>query len=395
MYKIKYYKGVIMLSKIFIKNCEDCSNNEVRFQYAKLVGILGIITNLFLSIIKIVIGLMSNSISIITDAVNSSTDFVLSVFTIVGFKLSNKKPTKNHPYGYARYEYVCGFVISLSMFLVGLMFAKKSFAGIYDKETPIITSLTYIVLIISIIIKYVQMKIYMNFSNKINSKVLSAISIDSRNDIISSIGILLSTIFVSEFNINIDGYIGLLVSIIVIYSSIKMIKEVLNQIIGSIPDKDYVIKIKEKLLSYEYIEGIHDLVIHDYGVNNNFVTVHVEMNSNINMLFAHSIIDNIESEFKKLGIYLTIHIDPIVVGNFKIDKLKCNIKNILKNLDSDLDIYDFRIVDKSTHTDIIFSCVVPYEKEYSSVDITNYLKKSIIDEEKKYCYEVKIDRPFY
>lgn len=383
-----------MLAKIFIKNYEDTTNSKVRHAYGALAGKFGVITNLILGIMKLIIGIISNSISIMVDAINNITDSASSILTIIGFNLSSKKPTRNHPYGYARYEYVCGFVIALFMLTMGLIFAKESVIKIFNKEALVITNVTYIVLIIAIIVKFLQMKVYLDFSKKIDSNTLKTSAVDTRNDIISSIGILLSMIIMKIFNINIDGYVGLIVSAIVVYSSIKMIKEVLEPIIGLIPNEKHVNEIKEKLLSYECVEGIHDLVVHNYGVNNDFITVHVEIDSKMNMITAHDLIDNIEREFKDIGMDLTIHMDPIVIGDSRVDELKEKVISTIKKLDKDLDIHDFRIVEGPTHTNLLFDCVVPYEKDYTREEVVDYLRKNIVDEKHKYYYVIEIDRPF-
>ena len=205
-----------MLAKIFIDDYENVKNNYVRNKYGKLAGIFGVVTNLLLGILKFIVGLLSNSISIMADAVNNITDSFSSILTIIGFNLSNKKPTKHHPYGFARYEYICGFVISLFMLLTGALFFKESIVKVFEKEEIIITNLTFIILIIGVFIKFIQMKVYSSFAEKIGSNALRTSALDTRNDIISSSGILLSIIIMKYFNMNIDGIIGIIVSFIMV-----------------------------------------------------------------------------------------------------------------------------------------------------------------------------------
>ncbi len=364
-----------------------------RYKYGLFAGWFGVITNFILGILKIIIGIMSNSISIIADSLNNITDSLSSVLTIVGFNLSIKEPTKNHPYGYARYEYICGFIISLSMMLMGFMFLKESIVKIFDDSLLIISVGTYIVLIIAIIVKFIQMKIYIDCSIKINSNTLKTNAIDTRNDIISSFGILLSMIIMNVFNINIDGYIGVVISIFTIYSSIKMIKEVLGPIVGLMPDEERVNEIKEKLLSYDFVEGIHDLIIHNYGVNNDFVTVHVEIDSKMYDITSHNLVDNIENDFKKEGIHLTIHLDPVIIGDAIIDELKKRVEKEIKSMDEDLDIHDFRVI-KGDYTSLLFDCVVPYDKQYTKEYIIKRLSKKMNTKKNKYYFIIEIDRPF-
>ena len=358
-----------------------------RYKYGKFAGIFGLVTNIFLGVIKFLIGILSKSVSIMADGINNIIDATSSILTIAGFSLSSKKPSKEHPYGYARYEYVCGFVIALFMLLMGIIFLKESIIKIVYKEDLIINIATYIVLIISIVLKIIQMIVYNMISNKINSNALKANVIDTRNDIISTSTILVSMIIMNIYNINIDGYLGTIISIFVIYSSIKMIKEVLKPIIGIEPSKEKIDRIKDKLLSYDFVLGIHDLIVHNYGVENDYIIVHVEVDSKLTLIDAHNLIDKIESDFKSKGYNLTIHIDPVIVGDKKIDKLKKLVIKSINSFDKDLKIHDFRII----KTKVLFDCVVPYEKTYNSKDISKYLS-SVIDE--NFEYVIEIDRPY-
>lgn len=384
-----------MLKTLFIKNYKDVENPDVRNKYGKVAGIFGIITNLFLGIIKLVIGYISNSVSITADAVNNISDTASSALTIIGFKLANKKPNHDHPYGYARYEYVSGLVIAMLMLIMGLVFAKESIVKIIYPEELVINIATYIVLFIAILGKGLQMFVYLDFAKAINSSTLKTTAVDTRNDIISTTAILISMFIMTALKINIDGYLGLAVSAFVIYSSCQMIKEVLEPIIGIIPTKERVEEIRKKLLSYDYVQGIHDLVIHNYGVHNDFITVHVEIDASMDMVKAHDLIDNIENDFKKeTGTDLTIHMDPVVLGNEKVDKLKEIVTTKIKEFDSELQIHDFRIVEGTTHTNILFDCVVPYEKNYTEEEIELYLERNIKSEDETYYYVVEIDRPY-
>ena len=384
-----------MLKKLFIKNYTNTHDSVVRNQYGKVAGIFGIFTNLVLGLIKLIIGIISNSVSIIIDAANNIADMASSTLTIIGFKLSNKNPDKKHPYGYARYEYVAGLIIAILMLVMGLTFFKESLTKIFNPEELVINTATYIVLGIAIIGKIIQMLVYLDFSKAVESNTLKANAIDTRNDIISTTAIFISMIVMGVFKINIDGYLGIIVSGFVIFSAINTIKEVLEPIIGILPTEERISEITTKLLSYDYVLGIHDLVLHNYGVNNDFITVHVEIDSSMNILHAHDLMDNIENDFKnELGIDLTIHMDPIVIGNETVDKLKSLVIESLLKLDTDLTIHDFRIVEGVTHTNILFDCVVPFEKKYTLEDIKNHLSNTIIPEKGTYYYVLEIDRPY-
>lgn len=384
-----------MLKRLFIKDYKNTSDPNVRNAYGKVAGVFGIFTNLILGIIKFVIGIISNSVSIMADAINNIADTASSILTIIGFKLASKKPDKKHPYGYARYEYISGFVIALLMLLMGLTFAKESIIKIFNPEELTINAVTYIILTIAIVGKCIQMFVYLDFAKAINSNTLKTNAIDTRNDIISTTTILISMIIMGIFNINIDGYLGLLVSGLIIYSSIGLIKEVLEPIIGIIPTEERIKEVTEKILSYDCVRGIHDLVIHNYGVHNDFITVHVEICSDMDIMKAHDLMDNIEKDFKtELGTDLTIHMDPVDISNPKANKLYDLVKNALLTFDLELQMHDFRIVEGVTHTNILFDVIVPFEENYTKEQIIEHLNKNVISENEKYYYVIDIDRPY-
>ena len=384
-----------MLKRLFIKDYNNTNDSNVRNQYGKVAGIFGIITNLILGIIKFIIGSISNSVSIMADAVNNISDTATSILTIVGFKLSSKKPDRKHPYGYARYEYVAGLVIAILMLMMGISFVKESIINIFNPQEIIINEITYIILIVAILGKLMQMFVYLDFAKAIDSNTLKTTAIETRNDVISTFAILISMIIMTVFEINIDAYLGIAVAGLIIVSSINMIKEVIEPIIGIVPTEERVKEITEKILSYEYVEGIHDLVIHNYGVHNDFASVHVEIKSNMDIMKAHDLMDNIEKDFREeKGIELTIHMDPIDVGNPKVEKLQKEVIEVLHKLDKELKIHDFRIVEGITHTNILFDCIVPHEKCYCLDDIVNHLNNNIKPKKEIYYYVIEIDRPY-
>lgn len=380
-----------MLKKLFIKNYKNVNDKEVRGKYASVAGIYGIITNLILGLLKIFIGLVSNSISIIADAVNNISDMISSILTIVGFRLSSKRADKDHPYGHARYEYIFSLIISLIMLNMGIIFAKESIIKIIHKQELNISYITFLILGLSILLKISQMIVYLDFSKRINSKTLKTTAVDTRNDILSTGVILISMVIMKFFNINIDGILGVLISLFVIYSSIMMIIESMQPLLGIVPSKKQVDFIKKRILSYKYVLGVHDLMIHNYGIQNDFVTVHVELDSNLTMLKAHDLIDEIENDFKEnLDIYLTIHIDPVIIGNKKIEIVKARILKLLKKLNKEIEINDFRLIE-GKKTKILFDCVLPFDCNYTYKYLVNYLKNNINED---YMYYIEINRPY-
>lgn len=384
-----------MLKKLFIKDYKNINDTTVRNRYGKVAGIFGIVTNLMLGLMKLIVGFLSNSVSIMADAANNLSDTASSIFTLIGFRLVSKKPNKYHPYGYARYEYVSGLIIAILMLVTGALFAKESVAKIISPEELVINAWTFAVLIVAVVVKLLQVAVYMDFSKSINSDALKTTALDARNDVISTCGILIALIVMKFTKINIDGYIGVLVSLFVMVSSLKTIKEVLEPLIGIVPSEKMVEKITEKIRSYDCVLGYHDLVIHNYGVGIDFVTVHIEIDSSLNMVDAHDLMDMIENDFKsELNINLTIHMDPVIVGDLKVQELKDKVKLAVKELDEELTIHDFRMLDGNEHIKVLFDCVVPHEKHYNEEMIAGYLKEAIKEDGIDYEFIVEIDRPF-
>lgn len=385
-----------MLKKLFIKDYKNIEDTKVRNKYGTVAGIFGIVTNLILFIIKLVIGIISNSVTIVADSFNNLSDSGSCILTIIGFKLANKPADKEHPYGHARYEYIAGIIISLLILSMGVIFAKTSIEKIISPEEITINIATYLVLIIAIIGKAIQMIVYLDFSKTINSATIKANAVDARNDIITTSAVLIAIIIMGVLKINIDAYMGLSISIFIVITAGKMVKETTDPLLGIPATKEQIKGIKSKIMKHEEIKGIHDLVIHNYGAGNDFATVHAEISSDMNILVAHDIIDNIEKEIKNdLGIELTIHMDPLELNNEKTQKLKNQVEEILQKFDNTLKIHDFRIVSGETHTNVIFDIIIPYEKNYTEKEIIQKLQEEIGEEETKYYYVITIDRPYF
>ena len=384
-----------MLKKLFIKDYKNVDNPQVRNQYGIVAGIFGIVTNLILFLIKLVIGIIANSVTIMADAFNNLSDFGSCIVTIIGFKLASKPADKEHPYGHARYEYVTGIIVSLLMLVMGVIFAKTSIEKIFAPEEIKLGIETYTVLIVAILGKVLQMVVYLDFAKSIKSSTIKATAMDARNDILTTLTVLITMIVMGIFKINIDAYIGLLVSGFIILSSINSLKDTINPLLGNVPSKEKVDKIKEKILSHKEIIEIHDLRIHSYGEQNDFVTVHAEVPDTMNIVEAHEIADIVEREFKEeLNIDLTIHIDPLNVNDEETKKIKEKVENTLKNFDKEISIHDFRVVTAKGHSNVIFDIVIPYGKNYNKYELLGVLEEGFKDEDKKYYFIFNIDRPF-
>ena len=383
-----------MLEKIFIKNYKDIENPKVRNRYGVVAGAFGIVSNILLFIIKLIIGIIANSVTIMADAFNNLSDSLSSIITIIGFKLSSRPADKEHPYGHARYEYITGTIVAFLVFVVGMTFVKSSIEKIIYPEEIILGKMTYITLIVAILIKLWQMIVYVKFANKINSKAIKANAVDSRNDIITTLTVLIAMIIMNVFNVNIDGYIGFIISIFIVISSIKMVKETIDPLLGIIPNEEQISKIKKEILKYEGVEGIHDLMIHNYGEGKDFATVHVEVSSDMNIVDAHDLADSIEkSVLKEFNINLTVHIDPIDIKDKEVNRLYDETKKILKEFDSEISFHDFRVIKNSDSKKIIFDVVVPFEKEYSEEGLVNVLEEKFKNEKEKFSFALNVEKP--
>jgi len=385
-----------MLKRLFIKDYKNIDNPEVRKKYGTVSGCFGIITNLILFLIKFVVGIIANSVTIMADAFNNLSDSGSCIVTILGFKLANKPADKEHPYGHARYEYIAGIIISLLILSMGVLFTKSSIEKIFNPQDINLSIATYIVLVIAILGKLVQMLVYLDFSKAINSATIRATAIDARNDILTTSAVLIAMIIMGMFKINIDSYMGLIISIFIIITAIGSLKDTINPLLGIVPSPETVEKIKNKILNHKEIRGIHDLKIHSYGVGNDFVTVHAEVPDTIGLLESHELADIIEREFKEdLNIDLTVHIDPLDLDDERTREVRRKVKDILKAYDEELKIHDFRLVTADSYTNVIFDILIPFEKDYSQEQLFKILIDGFKNEKTKYYFVLNIDRPFY
>ena len=364
----------------FIPNWQNTQNTAVRERYGTLAASVGILSNIFLFIIKILTGLIFNSIAITADAVNNLSDAGSSVITLLAFKIASKPADIEHPYGHARMEYISGMAVSFIIILLGLQLMNSSFQKILHPEQMTVSILTYVVLVISILTKLWQGTFNRVLGKKISSEALLATSADSMNDVFATSAVLLSTIVYQFTSIPIDGWMGMAVAVFITISGIKLVMETGNPLLGEAPDPQFIRELKSSITSYDGVIGIHDLQVHNYGPGRTFASVHAEVPAHEDILVSHDIIDNIEREVgKQMGINLVIHMDPVITDNEQINQLKVQILSLVKSIDSELSIHDFRVVSGPSHTNLVFDVVVP--PKFSITD--GELKQKIYTEAKK------------
>lgn len=352
-----------LLKKAFIKDYKNTGDSAVRVRYGTVASIIGLLINILLCGLKLTVGLLCGSITIIADAVNNLSDAGSSVVTLIGFKLSGKPADNEHPFGHARYEYITALIVSFVVLAIGIMLGKSSIEKMIYPEEVIPDIYTYIALAIAIIGKVFQMFMYNSFGKSINSLALTACACDSRNDIVSTLVVLAATVVMDVTGVMLDGYAGLLVSVFIIISSLKLVKETIDPLLGTKPDKDFVNRIRSEIMSYDGVLGLHDMMVHTYGEGRAFVMVHVEVPSERSITDSHDIIDTIERDFKeKHNIIMSIHMDPIETENEFVNTLKQDIATEIAKFDGTLSIHDFRVVKGKKHTNVLFDMVAPYEK---------------------------------
>lgn len=387
------------IRKLFIKDYQDTQNPKVRFRYGLVAGIFGIISNALLCVFKLIVGVVGNSITIIADAINNLSDAGSSVVTLVGFKLSATPPDNDHPFGHARYEYITSLLVSVTVLFIGILLLKSSIEKCITPEDVSVSVYTYVVLGVAIAMKLVQMLIYLDFSKAINSGALKASAADSRNDVLATVAVLISTIVIDVAGdkispkVSVDGIMGIAVSAFIIVSSILLIKEAMSPILGEKPPKELVDKITAKILSYDGVIGVHDLVVHSYGENHCFVVAHVEVPADVDITKSHDVIDNIEHDFwNEMHVRITIHMDPVDTKNKQLAVLKLRAQNAIANLDENLSLHDFRLVSGQTHTNMLFDVVIPYGSKITLDDVKDALKKEFGNDPVKYFFVIDMDR---
>lgn len=377
-----------MLSKFlitkFVKNYQDVKDKKVRDSYGYLGGLVGIIVNLVLFTTKLIIGIISNSIAITADAFNNLSDVASSVITILGFKLASKPPDKEHPFGHGRLEYISGLIVSFLVILVGFEFIKTSFDRVIHPSKVIFKLIPFVLILISIGFKLWISGFNKTMGKAINSSALEASSTDALSDVVSSSCVALSLLLSIWIDFPIDGYIGILVSFIIIYAGYTLIRDTMNPLLGEAPDKDLVKGLKEKLLTYDHITGAHDLVIHNYGPGRCMGSIHAEVPCDISIVKIHEIIDTAEKEIsEEFNLYLVIHMDPINTDDEDVNDSRLELLSVLDSFSVIKSIHDFRIIGEGEHKNLIFDAVIDFNPSFTDGDGLS-LEADVNKELKKY-----------
>ena len=388
-----------LLVRLFIKNSEDVNDSAVRLKYGTLGGAVGIVCNLFLCALKITVGIITASISIVADGLNNLSDMGSSIITMIGFKMAGKPADSDHPFGHGRMEYMSAFIVSMLILLVGAELLKSSVTALATGESaPAYSVWALIILAVSVLVKLWMCLFNRRLGKKIDSEALIATAQDSLNDMVATSVILLSVgiSMLVTLPFNLDAVMGILVALFILYSGLVSAKDTLNEILGTPPDKKLIKEIEDTILSFKEFKGIHDLIVHNYGPGRQFASVHVEVPQDSDIVKCHEQIDLCEKLVdEKLNISLVIHMDPIDVNNEAVTKAKKGIIDAVKEIDENMSVHDFRMTPAGeTRTNLIFDVVVP-----SAVKISHEELNEIISEKAKkinptYCCVITFDNDF-
>ena len=382
------------LVRRFIKNYQDTKDANVRTNVGKLSGIVGIFSNLFLFVIKFVIGTIVHSVSIQADGVNNLTDAGSNIISILSFHLANKPADKDHPFGHERTETIASLFVGILILVLGFETAKESISKVIHPGSIDFRIASVIILLISIIVKFWMYAYNKKLSKTYDSSLLEATALDSISDVCGTTAVLVSTLLSPVLHFNLDGYMGIVVSGIILYGAYGLLRDMINSLIGEAPDPELVHNIVDRIMAHPAILGVHDMMLHNYGPNKIFASAHVEVDSSKDIFETHDHIDNIEREVKKnMNIDLVLHMDPVKVNDPETELYRAKVVEAIHQIDPKWGFHDFRIVSGPTHVNLVFDLVIPFEEKYTQEEIEEMLLKHI-ESDKKIYLVLTIDHPY-
>ncbi|MFV0413283.1 MAG: cation diffusion facilitator family transporter [Oscillospiraceae bacterium] len=378
----------------FVKNSENTTDPAVRAAYGRMAGLVGIGCNLLLVAAKLASGLVSGSVSVLADGLNNLSDAASSIITLIGFKLASKPADKEHPFGHARFEYIAGLAVAVMVLVVGVELGKTGIEKILNPTPVAFTAVSFCVLAGSVLLKLWMFAFNRRLGKKIDSTALMAAGADSRNDVITTSVVLLGAAIAYFTGVNLDGWMTLGVVGFIVVSGIGLIKDTLNPLLGEAPSPELVKYVAAKIAGYKGVLGTHDLIVHDYGVGRQFASAHVEISSDMDVLVAHDIIDNIERDFlENDNIHLIIHYDPIVTGA-DIGNIRAFVEKKVKEIDPCLTLHDLRVVDGPTHTNYVFDVVAPVDFALGEQELLQKIQQAVQNGAKPIHTVVTVDRSY-
>lgn len=385
---------VTLLAKWFIKE-EGKSEQQVRKAYGTLCSVFGVFLNVLLFAGKYIAGFVSGSIAIMADAFNNLSDAGSSFITLIGFVFAGKKPDSDHPFGHGRIEYLSGLGVAFLIMLMGVELGKSSWKKIMHPETVELGALSVGILIVSILVKLYMAYYNRKVGKRIASAAMAATATDSLSDAVSTTVVLLAMLFLHITNINIDGYCGMLVAILILVAGFEAAKDTISPLLGQAPDPEFVERIEEIVMAHEEVVGIHDLIVHDYGPGRVLISLHAEVPGDGDIFVLHDVIDLIERELEQvLHCDATIHMDPIDTNNEAVAERKAAVVALIRSMDEKLSIHDFRMVVGNTHTNLIFDVVVPVGYKKSENALTEEIERLVQNKWPECFTVIKVDHAY-
>ena len=384
---------ISLLVKLFYGEMNMSDEKAVRRAYGTACSGAGIGFNVLLFAGKLIAGMLSGSVAIVSDAFNNLSDAGSSIISLVGFKLSNKKSDPQHPFGHGRLEYISGLCVSFLIILMGVELGKASIEKIIEPAQVKFSLLTAAILAASIIVKLYMALYNSRIGKRLNAVTMKAMAKDSLSDAVATSVVLMSMIVAKLADIAIDGYCGVVVAALILFTGITAARDTISPLLGQKPDSEFIEEVMRIVNAHKEIIGTHDLVVHDYGPGRLMITLHAEVDADMDILVAHDAVDNIENELReKLGCSAVVHMDPIVTDDVETNATREEIKRVVSNIDSRMTIHDFRMVPGPTHTNVIFDVAVPFDTDMDDDELRKILGARIRDVDSKLNAVIEIDK---
>jgi cation diffusion facilitator family transporter len=384
------------LVKHFVKDYEHTEKVSVRTAYGVLASMVGIFCNVFLFVVKFVIGLLVHSVSVTADAFNNLSDAGSSIISFAGVKIASKPADAEHPFGHGRMEYIAALIVSFLVMEVGFTFLKDSFGKIKSPEILNFQLMSVVILVLSIGVKLWLGLFNRKLGEKIDSKVMMAAFTDSMGDVLTTTVTIVSLIVFKVTGVNIDGFVGIGVALVVMWAGFGIAKDTLEPLLGEAVDPEEYQKIKRFVESYDGVVGSHDLIVHNYGPNRSMASIHAEVPNNVSIEASHEVIDRIERDaIENLGIFLVVHMDPIEIEDEHVLMIRNRTNQAIAEIDDSCTIHDFRVVDGQKQINLIFDLVVPreYDKEKQS-EVERSLCEKMKEQDERYEFVITVEHSF-
>ena len=384
-----------LLARWFIPHRDNTADGAVRRAYGTLCGAVGIGLNVLLVMGKFFAGQLSGSIAVTADAFNNLSDAGSSAVTLLGFRLAGKKPDPDHPFGHGRIEYISGLIVAGLILLMGVELAKSSFDKILHPEEVTFSALALVILAVSVAVKLYMWHYNRRIGGKIRSAAMEATASDSLSDAAATSAVLLAMLIGRWTGLAVDGYVGMVVALFILFSAYKAAKETLSPLLGQAPDPELVQHIRDIVEEHDTVVGIHDLVVHDYGPGRQMVSLHAEVPASGDILQLHDVIDNIERELhEKLHVQAVIHMDPIVTDDETVDALRRQVAELVRQVEPRMTVHDLRVIRGTTHTNLVFDAVLPLDAAITPAEAGRRIREKVAELDGDYYAVVTVEHSF-